>query len=211
MHCKDSKQDTRHTRYTHACRVRVVFLEPAPNWKAVGPESLAAGLLKRDHPESFRYFHNLLVNVWRTEDVPQQRKDATIEVLHKKKDRSDHNFYRGISLVARSGKETLLEMVASRLSNYCCETEGILPEEECGFRPARSTVDMLFVAAPTARTRTSWEHPSVDVLHRSPESIKLRRLRAALGGACTLWRAREDADHYPLVPRGHASSSRAYG
>ena len=35
-------------------------------------------------------------------------------------------------------------MVESRLSNYC-EAKGILPEEQCGFRPARSTIDMLFV------------------------------------------------------------------
>ena len=35
-------------------------------------------------------------------------------------------------------------MVASRLSNYC-ETEGILPEQQRGFRPAQSTVGMLFV------------------------------------------------------------------
>ena len=114
-----------------------------PNWKAVGPDSLPAELLKLDHPEFIRYLHNLLVNVWRTGDVPQQWKDATIKVLHKKKDRSDCNNYRGISLVAHSGK-VLLKMVASRLSNYC-EAEGILPEEQCGFRPARSTVDMLFV------------------------------------------------------------------
>ena len=46
-------------------------------------------------------------------------------------------------LVAHSGK-VLLNMVASRLSNYC-EAKGTLPEEQCGFRPARSTVDMLFV------------------------------------------------------------------
>ena len=38
----------------------------------------------------------------------------------------------------------MLKVVASRLSNYC-EAEGILPEEQCGFRPARSTIDMLFV------------------------------------------------------------------
>ena len=36
-------------------------------------------------------------------------------------------------------------MVASRLSNYC-EAKGILPEEQCGIRPAcRPTIDMLFV------------------------------------------------------------------
>ena len=38
----------------------------------------------------------------------------------------------------------LLKMVASRLSNYC-EAEGILPEEQCGFRRAQSTRGMLFV------------------------------------------------------------------
>ena len=61
-----------------------VVIRGMPNWKAVGPDSLPAELLKIDHPEFIRYFHNLLVNVWRTGDVPQQWKDATIKVLHKK-------------------------------------------------------------------------------------------------------------------------------
>ena len=34
-----------------------------PYWKAVGPDSLAAEVLKLNHPEFIRYFHNLLVNV----------------------------------------------------------------------------------------------------------------------------------------------------
>ena len=114
-----------------------------PNLKAVGPDSLPAEVLKLDHPEFIRYFQNLLVNVCSTGEVPQW-KDGTIKVLHKKKDRSDCNNCRGISLVAHSGK-VLLKMVASRLSNYC-EAKGILPEEQCGFRPVRSTIDMLFVA-----------------------------------------------------------------
>ena len=40
--------------------------------------------------------------------------------------------------------EVLLKVIAGRLSDYC-EREGILPEEECGFRPHRSTVDMIFL------------------------------------------------------------------
>ncbi|CAB1101598.1 unnamed protein product [Ectocarpus sp. CCAP 1310/34] len=50
--------------------------------------------------------------------------------------------YRGISLVAHAGK-VLLKVVATRLSHYC-EREGILPKEQSGFRPHRSTLDMLF-------------------------------------------------------------------
>ena len=38
----------------------------------------------------------------------------------------------------------LLKLVASRLSDYCT-AEGILPEEQCGFRPASSINDVLFV------------------------------------------------------------------
>ena len=45
--------------------------------------------------------------------------------------------------MAHAGK-ILLKVIASRLSDYC-EREGILPEEQCGFRPHRSTVDMIFV------------------------------------------------------------------
>ena len=35
-------------------------------------------------------------------------------------------------------------MVARRLSTYC-EAKVLLPEEQCGFRPNRSTTDMMFV------------------------------------------------------------------
>ena len=94
----------------------MAVIRGTPNWRAVRPDFLPAELLKIDHPEFIRYFHNLLVNVWRTGDVPQQWKDATIKALQKKKDRSDCNKYRGISLVAHSGK-VLLKMVPSRLSN----------------------------------------------------------------------------------------------
>ena len=75
--------------------------------------------------------------------MPQQWKDATINVPHKKKDRTECGNYRGISLVAHAGK-VLLKLIAGRLSDYYCEREDVLPEEQCGFRPQRSTVDMMF-------------------------------------------------------------------
>ena len=66
-----------------------------------------------------------------------------VNVLYKKSDRSNCNNYRGISLLSHAGK-VFLKIVANRLSDYC-EARGILPDEQCGFRPERSTVDMLFV------------------------------------------------------------------
>ena len=64
-------------------------------------------------------------------------------MLHKKKDRTECGNYRGISLVAHAGK-VLLKVIANRLSSYC-EREDILSEEQCGFRPQRSTIDMTLI------------------------------------------------------------------
>ena len=126
-------------------------LRAMANGKTVGPDHLPAELLKLDldleEEEEERpildALHQIIVTIWRGGGVPQQWKDATIKVLHKKKDRTECGNYRVISLVAHAGK-VLLKIVAFRLSDYC-EAEGILPEEQCGFRPRRSTVDMLFV------------------------------------------------------------------
>ena len=78
-----------------------------------------------------------------TGEVPQEWKDAIIKFLHKKKDWTECSNYRGLSLVAHAGK-VLLKIVANRLGNFCKEA-GILPEEQCGSRPQRSTTDMMFV------------------------------------------------------------------
>ena len=50
---------------------------------------------------------------------------------------------QGHSLVAHAGK-ILLKIIARRLSEYC-ERVRILPEEQSGFRPNRSTIDIMFV------------------------------------------------------------------
>ena len=45
--------------------------------------------------------------------------------------------------MSHAGK-VLLKVVARRLSAYC-EAKELLPEEQCGFRPNRSTTDMMYV------------------------------------------------------------------
>ena len=71
---------------------------------------------------------------------------AGVEICHiiaLHKDPTECGNYRGLSLVAYAGK-VLLKIITNRLSNYC-EREDILPEEQCGFRPQRSTIDMILV------------------------------------------------------------------
>ena len=92
-------------------------------------------------PGMLEQFHANVIAIWRGGGVPQEWIDATIIVLHKT-DRTECGNYRGISLVAHAGN--VLKVMARRLSNYCAR-EDILAEEQCGFRPKRSTIDMIFV------------------------------------------------------------------
>ena len=75
--------------------------------------------------------------------MAQQWKYAIIMALHKRKDRVECGNYRGISLLAQA-RDIRLKIITCRLSEYC-ERVGILPEEQGGFRPNRSTTDMMFV------------------------------------------------------------------
>ena len=115
------------------------------NWKAPGHDSLPAELLKidDDEPVVLERLHAILVDVWNGGEIPQEWKDATIKVLYKKGDRSNCNNFRGISLLSHVGKVPA-KLITNRLSAFC-EANNILPEEQCGFRPGRSTVCMLFV------------------------------------------------------------------
>ena len=114
------------------------------NGKAVGPDGVSVELFKitlNGDPVLRRRLLDIVVRIWRGGKVPQQWKDAIIMVLHKKRDRTECDNYRGISLVANAGK-ILLKIIAHRHSQYC-QRVGILPEEQRGFRTNRSTTDMM--------------------------------------------------------------------
>ncbi|CAB1114372.1 unnamed protein product [Ectocarpus sp. CCAP 1310/34] len=115
------------------------------NRKAPGNDSLHAELLKIDNddePIVLEYLHTILVIiVWNEEEIPQEWKDATIKVLYNKGDHFNCNNFRGISLLSHVGKVPV-KIITNRLSTFC-ETNNTLPEEQCGFRPVRYTIDML--------------------------------------------------------------------
>ena len=116
------------------------------NGKAVGPDGVSVELFKitlNGDPALRRILLDIVVRIWRGGEVPQQWKDVILMVLHKNKDRTECGNYGSISLVAHAGK-ILLKIIARRLSEFC-ERVGILPEEQSGFRPNRSTTDMMFV------------------------------------------------------------------
>ena len=118
------------------------------NGKPVGPDRVSVELFKitlNGNPTLRRKLLDIVVRIWREGEVPQQQwKDAIIMVYStKKKDRTECGNYKSISLEAHTGK-ILLKIIARGLSEYF-ERVGILPEEQGGFRPNRSTTEMTFV------------------------------------------------------------------
>ena len=77
-------------------------LQATSDDKATGPDGLPAELLKLglngEAPEILYHFHSIVSQVWISGEVPQEWKDVTVKVLHKKKDRTECGNYRGISL-----------------------------------------------------------------------------------------------------------------
>ena len=121
-------------------------IQSLANIKAAGPDGVSIELFKitlNGDPALRRRLLDIVVCIWMGGGVPQQWKDAIIMVLHKKKDQTKCGNYSGISLVEHAGK-ILLKIIARHLSEYC-EYMGILAEEQRGFRPNRSTTNMMFV------------------------------------------------------------------
>ena len=85
-----------------------------------------------------------LHTIWETGNVPQDFKDVTIIPLFKGKgSRQNVSNYRGISLLSVAGK-ILSRILLNRLNAEIMIVH--TPEEQCGFRNGRSTVDLIFAS-----------------------------------------------------------------
>ena len=85
--------------------------------------------------------HQLISECWLQKSVPQEFKDVPILPIFKNKgNHRDCGNYRDISLLAISGK--IMEKIAQ--AGLAKLAENVLTESQCGFRPGRSQLDMIF-------------------------------------------------------------------
>ena len=88
-----------------------------------------------------KVFLDIIQSIWDQEKMPEDARDALIVALYKNKEsKADCGNYRGISLLSSAGK-IFTRIILNRL---IAVSEVNLPEAQCGFRPGRSTVDMIF-------------------------------------------------------------------
>ena len=86
----------------------------------------------------------LLTECWETSQVPEIFLVQIMTSLFKKGNRTMPENQRGISMISHLSKSLVL-LCSNRISAYC-EKQDIFPESACGFRPKRSTVDMILTA-----------------------------------------------------------------
>ncbi|KAL6488465.1 hypothetical protein MHYP_G00022060 [Metynnis hypsauchen] len=117
-------------------------IQQSSSGKAPGMDGIPAEIYKAAGEGTLKTFHSIINCIWENEDVPQEFRDATIVSLYKNKgSKSDCGNYRGISLLSIAGK-ILARVILNRL--ILSVSEENLPEAQCGFRPGRSTTDMIF-------------------------------------------------------------------
>ena len=176
------------------------------NGKAVEPDGVSVKLFKitlNGDTTRRRRLLDTVVRIWRRGEVPQQWKDVIIMVLHKKKDRTECGNYRGISLVAHTGK-ILPKIIARRLSEYG-ERVGILPVEQSVFRPNRPTIDLMFVIRRLQELARNKRILPLYVcfidLTKAYDSVD----RTPLDSVRPFWRATEYDLGHSSIPRWHSS------
>ena len=110
--------------------------------KAAGMDGIPSELYKAAGPQTLAALHDVFLSIWDEEVIPHDFRDAAIVSLFKNKgNRAECGNYRGISLLSIAGK-ILARVILNRLISSIAEDW--LPDSQCGFRPGRSTIDMVF-------------------------------------------------------------------
>ena len=118
----------------------VVAVKSLQNLKAPGEDGLPSEVCKVGG-KPIDYLMEVC-NVGLNDDVPKEWVDCKIILVHKKGAINDPDNYWGIALLSTGGK-VFGRILARRLFQHI--VPHVVPKTQCGFRPGRSTEDLIFV------------------------------------------------------------------
>ena len=120
----------------------LALIKRLKNSKAPGPDEIKPILLKNLPEPALQALTTILNNCLSSSYFPKAWKSAyTIMIPKPAKDQHDPTSYRPISLLNIMGK-LLEKILTSRLAPFL-ETHNLLPNQQFGFRPQRSTINPL--------------------------------------------------------------------
>ncbi len=121
--------------------------------KAAGVDTLVNEIFKYGGEGIGKATAKLCEEMFKLERIPKDWARGLIFPLYKDGDARVPDNYRGITLLSVVGK-IYTSVLNSRVTKWC-EQQGVLSEEQAGFRPGRSTVDHLFAVSEVLRMRRS--------------------------------------------------------
>ena len=74
-------------------------LEKLKSHKSPGVDQIPAELIKTGGRTIHGAIHKLIIAIWNNEELPEEWKELVIVPIHKKRDKTECNNYRGISLL----------------------------------------------------------------------------------------------------------------
>lgn len=109
--------------------------------KAAGVDEIRLEMLKALANVGVKWLTHLFNVAWKVGSVPLDWQTGVVVPIFKKGDQRVYSNYRGITLLSLPGKAyaRVLEMRILPI------VELRIQEEQCGFRPGRGTMDLLFV------------------------------------------------------------------
>jgi len=109
--------------------------------KPPGTDNINAELLQAAGPRMTQRIQELILNIWRSEKMPNEWNKSIICPIYKKGEKTECSNYRGISLL-----NTVHKILATAINNRSKTfAEDLLSQEQNGFRRNRSTTDNILI------------------------------------------------------------------
>ena len=119
----------------------VKAIKQTSSGKSHGMDGIPAETFKSAGPLALEALRSVLTSIWNGEDVPREFRNATVVSLFKNRGRKTTKATTEASLSCPSLGRSWLRSPSTVSSPT---SEESLPEAQCGFRPNRSTTDMIF-------------------------------------------------------------------